>query len=85
MQYDAGLGLEVWDPQLGNNRFHAMPILTPAYPSMNSSMSVSRGTLEVMRAEMAIAHEKVRTVLERGGDGWDVLFAPPEFPVAHSK
>ena len=57
--YDAGLGLEVWDPQNGNNRFHSMPILTPAYPSMNSSMSVSRGTLEVIRAEMSIAHDKV--------------------------
>ncbi len=83
--YDAGLGLEVWDPAYGNNRYHTMPILTPAYPSMNSSMSVSRGTLEVMRAELALGHERVKQALERGSEGWEALFAEPNFVVAHSK
>ena len=81
--YDAGLGLECWDPHY--NRYHVMPILTPAYPSMNSSMSVSRGTLEVMRNEMALAHESVRKALESDSEGWDALFAEPHFVVAHAK
>ena len=29
-QYDAGLSFETWDPSFGGNRFHCMPILTPA-------------------------------------------------------
>ena len=83
--YDAGLGLEVWDPQFGNNRFHVMPILTPAYPSMNSTMSVQWGTLETMRKEMEIGHEKVLAALERGSEGWGELFEEPDFLVAHQK
>jgi poly(A) polymerase len=31
-QYDAGLGFETWEP-VGGNRFHTMPILTPACTS----------------------------------------------------
>ena len=35
---------------------------------------------------MVVAHEKVRVVLEsQDGDGWDDLFAPSDFPVAHAK
>ncbi|KAL1504417.1 hypothetical protein AB1Y20_010823 [Prymnesium parvum] len=83
--YDAGYGLECWDPQVGGNRFHVMPILTPAYPSMNSSMSVNTVTLEVMREEMAAAHEKTRAALDRGGEGWEELFAHSDFCVAHAK
>ena len=44
-------------PQVGGNRFHVMPILTPAYPSMNSSMSVTASSLMKIQEEMAIAHE----------------------------
>jgi len=84
-QYDAGLGFETWDPQFGNNRFHTMPILTPAYPSMNSSVSVSRQSLEVMQEEMASALDRVRSVLARDGNGWAEVFAPSDFAIAHSR
>ena len=60
-----------------------MPILTPAYPSMNSSFSVSQWSLEVMRLEMSLAHERVRAALSRGGEGWGEVFAPSDFFVAH--
>ena len=83
--YDAGFGYETWDPSYGGNRFHVMPILTPAYPSMNSTVSVSRQTLEVMQEEMATALEAVRGVLARDGEGWDDVFAPSDFAVAHSR
>lgn len=82
---DAGLGFEPWDPSFGGNRFHVMPILTPAYPSMNSTVSVSRQTLEVMQGEMAVAWNKVKQVLANNGEGWDSVFAPTDFSIAHSR
>ncbi|CAM9588938.1 unnamed protein product [Discosporangium mesarthrocarpum] len=38
--YDADLGLEVWNAR--SYTWHCMPIITPAYPSMNSAANVSR-------------------------------------------
>ncbi len=67
---EAGLGCQVWDPRQNvSDRFHLMPIITPAYPQQNSTFNVSRSTLEVMKEEfknsLAICEEiiQVRTLL----------------------
>lgn len=50
--YDAGLGFEMWDPRQNlYDRSHIMPIITPAYPHMNSSVQVSQSTFSVIYEE----------------------------------
>lgn len=75
--------LQVWTNPLGNRE--QMPIITPAYPCMNSSLSVNRKTLQVMHNELVKAHEVVEKIFDKGrgqddaGSHWAALFEPSDF------
>ena len=68
---------EVWCPEM--NPFHVMPIITPAYPAMNSSASVSIHTRGIMQLEMDRAHEIVKTIIQDRGLNWSRLFESSDF------
>ncbi|XP_040569316.1 poly(A) polymerase type 3 [Lepeophtheirus salmonis] len=76
---DVGLGFPVWDPRLNvSDRFHHMPIITPAYPQQNSTFNVSRSTLEIMKAEFKSSRQ-ICDDLVVGRVNWDKLFETPNF------
>lgn len=82
------LGFRIWSP-MGNQR-HVMPIITPAYPSMNTTHNVSASTLQIMKTEIArgrVICDDLETKADKdeqsGGsitvDDWQQLFKLSEF------
>ena len=79
-QIESGpLHVRVWNPEVyKGDRFHLMPIITPAYPSMCATHNVTLSTKQIILRE-----------LDRGGDicdqiftsrlGWKDLFARHTF------
>lgn len=64
------LGLPVWDPRKNpRDRLHLMPIITPAYPCMNSSYNVSTSTLRVMTEQFEHANELCKVRCLAGSPG----------------
>jgi poly(A) polymerase len=61
-----------------------MPIITPAYPAMNSTYNVSRSTLAVIKEEFLRGTE-VTFKIENQGRPWTDLFAPTDFFVRYSR
>ena len=62
---DAGLGFPVWDPRQNvSDRYHLMPIITPAYPQQNSTFNVSKSTLEVMKEEFRLSLEICEEIMQ---------------------
>uniref|UniRef100_A0A8C4TG16 Poly(A) polymerase n=1 Tax=Erpetoichthys calabaricus TaxID=27687 RepID=A0A8C4TG16_ERPCA len=76
---DCNLNLPVWDPRVNpSDRYHLMPIITPAYPQQNSTYNVSVSTRAVMIEEfkqgLAITDEILQNKTE-----WSKLFEAPNF------
>ncbi|KAL8209844.1 hypothetical protein R6Q57_006576 [Mikania cordata] len=70
------LGFSVWDPRkCTRDRTHLMPIITPAYPCMNSSYNVSASTLHVMVEQFHFGN-KVCEEIELNRANWSALFEP---------
>ncbi|KAI8531029.1 hypothetical protein RHMOL_Rhmol11G0106100 [Rhododendron molle] len=70
------LGFPVWDPRRNpRDRTHHMPIITPAYPCMNSSYNVSTSTLRVMMDQFQHGNQ-VCEEIELNKAQWSALFDP---------
>lgn len=80
----------VWNPQ-GNPRdsVHLMPIITPAYPSMNSAYNVGLPQLRRIRSELDCARHIIEhIVIKKTKDGrsranWKDLFRESDFFRVH--
>ncbi|KAL4583811.1 hypothetical protein LXL04_008395 [Taraxacum kok-saghyz] len=73
------LGFAVWDPRKNpKDRTHHMPIITPAYPCMNSSYNVSTSTLRVM-TEQFLFGNRICEDIELNKAQWPALFEPYMF------
>lgn len=76
---DANLGHKVWNPKIyPKDRLHLMPIITPAYPAMNSTYNVSESTMKLIKEEFARGAKLVFEV-ENGTSPWNVLFEKCDF------
>ncbi|KFK32539.1 hypothetical protein AALP_AA6G256000 [Arabis alpina] len=68
------LGFPVWDPRKNHrDRYHHMPIITPAYPCMNSSYNVSQSTLRVLTEQFQFGN-KICQEIELNKQHWSSLF-----------
>ncbi|KAL2342380.1 hypothetical protein Fmac_003665 [Flemingia macrophylla] len=76
---EGSFGLQVWDPRrYPKDRFHLMPIITPAYPCMNSSYNVLSSTLRIMMEEFQRGNE-ICEAMEANKADWAALFEPYSF------
>lgn len=70
----------VWLPK--QNMKDLMPIITPAYPAMNSAHNVSQHTFEVLQDEIRRGYQLLEGILKEKiwhKRSWDVLFEPSDF------
>lgn len=73
------LGFPVWDPRVNvSDRFHLMPIITPAYPHQNSTFNVSMSTRTIMQEEFKQGLSITDEIM-LGKAEWIKLFEPLNF------
>ncbi|XP_021947220.1 poly(A) polymerase type 3 isoform X2 [Folsomia candida] len=73
------LGFPVWDPRVTvSDRYHLMPIITPAYPQQNSTFNTSESTRQVM-ADQFNRGLQVTEDIHQGKATWQKLFEPWPF------
>ncbi|XP_078260884.1 poly(A) polymerase gamma-like isoform X1 [Rhinoraja longicauda] len=76
---DSNLNLPIWDPRVNpSDRYHLMPIITPAYPQQNSTFNVSSSTRTIMVEEFKQGLAITDNILQ-GKTDWSKLFEPPNF------
>ncbi|XP_039953960.1 poly(A) polymerase type 3-like [Bactrocera tryoni] len=76
---NVNLRFPVWDPRVNaSDRYHLMPIITPAYPQQNSTFNVSESTKKVILNEFNRGMITTDEIM-LGRAVWDRLFEAPSF------
>nr|XP_028580977.1 poly(A) polymerase gamma isoform X1 [Podarcis muralis] len=76
---ESNLNLPAWDPRVNpSDRYHLMPIITPAYPQQNSTYNVSTSTRAVMVEEFKYGLVVTDEILQ-GKSDWSKLLEPSNF------
>lgn len=74
---------KIWNPKVNpQDRMHLMPIITPAFPCMNSTHNVSETTKRIILAEITRAN-KVLEQVEQGKCKWAEVYRPLPFFTQH--
>ena len=92
--HDAELGLHVWSAFHAANARQVAPIITPAYPAMNSTLAVSRQTLQILHEEFCRGHAVVDRIWKENlrsmevsfnsdGEMFAELFKPSDFFISY--
>lgn len=69
----------VWNTKVApRDKIQLMPIITPAYPAMNSAYNVGEPQLRIIREEIARAMEATTVILE-DDESWAILFRHSDF------
>lgn len=82
--HDDTMLLSVWNPMNPKDRNDLVPIITPAYPSMNSTYNVSLTTQRILVDEFKKGLAIVKTLGTKDSTPiWTKLFQPSEMFIAH--
>lgn len=76
---------DVWSPE--KNSHDLMPLITPAYPAMNSSYNVNANTFHVLKEEFTRGFDVMVGVLKekwQDPESWGKLFDPSDFFLKYS-
>lgn len=66
----------VWNPKANpSDRAHVMPVITPAFPAMNSTHNVTETTKRILLDEFRRGYEVVKSV-EQSRSSWNEVHAP---------
>lgn len=66
-----------WNPKINvRDRMHLMPIITPAYPALNSSYNVMATTLRILKTEFGKGFDRTLDI-ETKKSSWAKLFVAP--------
>ena len=70
---------KVWDSRVNiQDRFHLMPIITPAYPQQNSTFNTSTSTRNVMVDAFKNGLQVTKLIVSEKSP-WERLYRPPNF------
>uniref|UniRef100_A0A915PLG9 polynucleotide adenylyltransferase n=1 Tax=Setaria digitata TaxID=48799 RepID=A0A915PLG9_9BILA len=69
----------VWDPRSrSGDRFHLMPIVTPAFPQQNSTFNVTKSSLRIIMNEIEEGLVTINDIMD-GKAEWSALFEEVNF------